>query len=139
MSLSIEDCASQLDLYAASKEQQAADQKAHAETLPEGLYRSLALMMADPYAASAFSLRFAATFLRQHCVLRWTSEQPTKPGHYHYRWSYNGIPQPPLILHVIHHEGVLKAGDEEGYEPVGQGWPESAEWAGPIPIPAPIS
>ncbi len=90
VSLSIQDAASQLDLYAAAFDKAAAEAKGRYEEMARdpgytvtGIQHILQQM--DVADRQAHQLRFAATFLRDHVVVRWTKEKPTMTGLWWYR------------------------------------------------------
>lgn len=138
--LSITDCAAQLDLYAASHEKAAADQIAHSETLPEGNGRALSAMLAVPAKASAHSLRFAATFLRENAVPRWTTEMPTKEGVYWVRCPGERRFAVQVYRSSIDQQLWMADVDQRAEPAQTEAWPlmggsAGTLWCGPLPEP----
>ncbi len=75
MSLSIQRCAEQFDLYAEANE----------NATKIGVNHGVAserIQLNEWRKERAFAYRHAAKFLREWAVLQWTSEPPTEPGTY---------------------------------------------------------
>lgn len=120
------DLADQLDLYAAGAQQASAQ----ARTVENAHY----------HLGAGKAYGHAARMVREYLVPTWTREVPTKPGTYWYRWE-GTVSETPVTVHVIEHQSVLKAGNEdEGYSPLWDGtrclWPAKSQWSGPIVEPS---
>lgn len=113
--MTILDIASQLDLYAGHHETDATKHKARYEELSRDPGYSVTainhvLYQRDVAERQAHQLRFAATFLREHGVLQWTADLPTRAGTYWFRWSTAASPN--HLVYVLEGEpGVWLASD----------------------------
>jgi hypothetical protein len=138
MSLSIHDCAAQLDLYAQSHETKAAAHEArYHEHMTGSSVEERAICAYEAHhlgiaTEAARQLRFAAAFLRENAVLRWTEELPTKEGAY---WTRGGVGFPKWIAEVRHNGTKLvltQPGSTQSLELAGL---VGRQWAGPIADP----
>lgn len=123
-------CAAQFDLYATSHETEAAKHAARAAESTEHTVRLYALYKQAEWAACAHQLRFAATFLREHAVLRWTKDLPTETGLYW--WREGGYPSLVEVWRDSERGLCVDLGDRHRNPVANFG---TMEWFGPYAFP----
>ncbi len=136
-------CATELERlaqthYDAAREHMARYERLKDDSTPEGhIARGNQLDKVPVEQEACRQLRFAATFLREHAVLRWTRVLPTVPG---VHWWRVAGPRVLVNIWARSKDGVLMVApydDLKASVPLAEWDEDGVRWCGPIPPPEP--